>query len=103
MSPYRPSRRAVLRGSAVLAASAAAPAPPTPPRCPPSSPRPCAPPAQYTATASTGQVTLAPFHRTHRQRYTVYWRVVDAPVDAHSPFDEGAGATAADTSRSPRS
>ncbi|GAA2660697.1 MULTISPECIES: glycoside hydrolase family 127 protein [Actinosynnema] len=32
-------------------------------------------PLEYTATASTGRVTLAPFYRTHRQRYTVYWRV----------------------------
>ncbi|MFC6092591.1 glycoside hydrolase family 127 protein [Saccharothrix lopnurensis] len=37
--------------------------------------RPTSTPLEYTATASTGQVRLAPFHRTHRQRYTVYWRV----------------------------
>jgi DUF1680 family protein len=32
-------------------------------------------PLRFTATASTGSVTLTPFFRTHHQRYTVYWRV----------------------------
>jgi uncharacterized protein len=55
-------------------------------------------PLEYTATASTGQVTLVPFYRTHGQRYTVYWRVAaTAPQDiALYPFDEGSGTTAAD-------
>nr|MDT0660649.1 glycoside hydrolase family 127 protein [Micromonospora sp. DSM 115978] len=62
--------------------------------------RPASTPLRYTATASTGAVTLAPFYQTHGQRYTVYWTVntTPAPVPfvAHYRFDETAGATAAD-------
>jgi hypothetical protein len=54
---------------------------------------------QYTATASTGAVTLIPFYKTHGQRYTVYW-VVNAtslpPFVAHYRFDETSGTTASD-------
>ncbi|MBB5874031.1 DUF1680 family protein [Allocatelliglobosispora scoriae] len=57
-------------------------------------------PLRYTATASTGQVTLLPFYQTHGQRYSVYWTVNDTPPPvpfvAHYPFDEGSGTTAAD-------
>ncbi|XVQ88495.1 beta-L-arabinofuranosidase domain-containing protein [Microbispora siamensis] len=55
-------------------------------------------PLRYTATASTGQVTLRPFHQTHGERYTVYWRVAAAPPPfvAHYRFDETSGTTAAD-------
>ncbi|WP_030506228.1 beta-L-arabinofuranosidase domain-containing protein [Microbispora rosea] len=56
-------------------------------------------PLRYTATASTGQVTLKPFHQTHEERYTVYWRVAAAPPQpfvAHYRFDETSGTTAAD-------
>jgi DUF1680 family protein len=55
---------------------------------------------QFTATASTGQVTLMPFYQVHGQRYTVYWSVAtNQPVfAAHYPFNEGAGTTAADAS-----
>jgi hypothetical protein len=35
-------------------------------------------PLQYTATASTGTVTLALFYKLHGQRYTVYWRIAAA-------------------------
>jgi uncharacterized protein len=41
----------------------------------PGSLAPTATPMQYTATASTGPVTLLPFYKMHGQRYTVYWRV----------------------------
>jgi DUF1680 family protein len=57
-------------------------------------------PLRYTATASTGQVTLLPFYQLHGQRYTVYWSVTDTPAPppfiAHYPFDEAAGSVAAD-------
>ncbi|XVS62342.1 beta-L-arabinofuranosidase domain-containing protein [Actinosynnema sp. CA-299493] len=57
-------------------------------------------PLRYTATASTGQVTLLPFYQLHGQRYTVYWNVADTPAPppfiAHYPFDEAAGSVAAD-------
>jgi DUF1680 family protein len=57
-------------------------------------------PLQYTATASTGQVTLFPFYKMHGQRYTVYWTVGTVPPPpafvAHYKFDETAGTTAAD-------
>jgi DUF1680 family protein len=58
-------------------------------------------PLQYTATASTGPVTLLPFYKMHGQRYTVYWTVNAAappPFVAHYRFDETSGATAADAS-----
>jgi DUF1680 family protein len=57
-------------------------------------------PLQFTATASTGQVTLLPFYKTHGQRYTVYWTVGTTPqlppLVAHYRFDETGGSTAAD-------
>ncbi|MCP2246541.1 glycoside hydrolase family 127 protein [Lentzea aerocolonigenes] len=55
----------------------------------PSTIRPTATPLQYTATASTGQVTLLPFYKMHGQRYTVYWTVAAEapPFIAHYPFD----------------
>jgi hypothetical protein len=56
-------------------------------------------PLQYTATASTGAVTLLPFYKMHGQRYTVYWTVAGTPLPpfvAHYRFDEGTGTTAAD-------
>jgi DUF1680 family protein len=57
-------------------------------------------PLRYTATASTGQVTLRPFHQMHGERYTVYWNVTGTPAlpafVAHYPFDETSGTTAAD-------
>ena len=36
-------------------------------------------PLRFTATASTGAVTLLPFYATHHQRYTVYWRLTGSP------------------------
>lgn len=55
----------------------------------PSTIRPTAIPLQYTATASTGQVTLLPFYKVHGQRYTVYWTVAaqTPPFIAHYLFD----------------
>jgi uncharacterized protein len=55
-------------------------------------------PLQYTATASTGRVSLLPFYRVHGQRYTVYWNVnttLPAFV-AHYRFNELSGTTASD-------
>jgi hypothetical protein len=55
-------------------------------------------PMQYTATASTGAVTLLPFYKMHGQRYTVYWVIPPTvqPFVAHYPFDDGSGTTAID-------
>ncbi|MDI1461395.1 glycoside hydrolase family 127 protein [Catellatospora sp. KI3] len=57
-------------------------------------------PLQFTATASTGAVTLFPFYKMHGQRYTVYWNVTTTtPLPqfvAHYKFDETAGTSAAD-------
>ena len=59
-------------------------------------------PLQYTATASTGAVTLLPFYKMHGQRYTVYWTVTSTtPLPellANYQFNETAGTTAADAS-----
>ncbi len=56
-------------------------------------------PLQYTATASTGQVTLVPFYKLHGQRYTVYWTVPASlpPFVAHYQFNETSGTAAADS------
>jgi hypothetical protein len=66
----------------------------------PASIQPTSTPLQYTATASTGPVTLVPFYKMHGQRYTVYWTVsvVSTPPAfiAHYPFDESSGTTAPD-------
>lgn len=66
----------------------------------PSTLAPTADPLRYTATASTGPVTLAPFYATHGQRYTVYWAVNEIPPPppfvAHYLFNETSGTTAAD-------
>ena len=32
--------------------------------------------------AQPADVSLAPFYRVHRQRYAVYWRLLDLPPDA---------------------
>lgn len=57
-------------------------------------------PLQYTATASTGSVTLFPFYKMHHQRYTVYWNVTSTPplpeFVAWYKFDETSGTSAAD-------
>lgn len=59
-------------------------------------------PLQYTATASTGAVTLLPFYKMHGQRYTVYWNVTSTtPLPellAHYQFNETTGTVAADAS-----
>jgi uncharacterized protein len=55
-------------------------------------------PLQFTATASTGAVTLLPFYKMHGQRYTVYWNVNTTPQPppfvAHYRFDETSGTAA---------
>ncbi|GAA3673325.1 hypothetical protein GCM10022267_70170 [Lentzea roselyniae] len=55
----------------------------------PSTIRPTSTPLQYTASASTGQVTLVPFYKVHGQRYTVYWTIAEPPPQfiAHYLFD----------------
>ncbi|HEU5471596.1 MAG TPA: beta-L-arabinofuranosidase domain-containing protein [Actinophytocola sp.] len=57
-------------------------------------------PLRFTATASTGAVSLIPFFRMHGQRYTVYWRNNAVPpiqpFVAHYPFDETSGTAAGD-------
>ncbi|MFD0599778.1 hypothetical protein ACFQZ4_51815 [Catellatospora coxensis] len=57
-------------------------------------------PLQFTATASTGTVTLLPFYKMHGQRYTVYWNVTTTnPLPAfvaHYLFNETSGTSAAD-------
>jgi uncharacterized protein len=57
---------------------------------------------QYTATASTGAVTLLPFYKMHGQRYSVYWNITTTNPPpafvAHYPFDETSGTSAADAS-----
>jgi DUF1680 family protein len=58
-------------------------------------------PLQYTATASTGSITLLPFYKMHHQRYTVYWNVSTTPPPpefiAWYKFDETGGTSAADS------
>ncbi|WP_188135375.1 glycoside hydrolase family 127 protein [Lentzea indica] len=58
----------------------------------PSSIQPTSTPLQYTASASTGLVTLLPFYKIYGQRYTVYWTVASEPPPfiAHYPFDGNA-------------
>ena len=55
---------------------------------------------RFSATASTGPVTLAPFHTLHGQRYSVYWNISGTPAPppfvAHYPFDAASGSTATD-------
>lgn len=42
-----------------------------------------------TGLAKPADVSLAPFHRVHRQRYAVYWRLLDqATYDAQSRKDD---------------
>lgn len=55
-------------------------------------------PLQFTASASTGSVTLLPFYKMHGQRYAVYWVVggMLPPFVAHYRFDETSGTAAAD-------
>jgi DUF1680 family protein len=58
-------------------------------------------PQQFTATASTGAVTLFPFYKMHGQRYSVYWNVTGTtqplpPFVAHWQFNESSGTSAAD-------
>lgn len=41
-------------------------------------------PLRFTATASTGAVTLLPYYSTHHVRYTVYWRLTGSPPTGNS-------------------
>lgn len=99
-TPDNPAVQAVKHGPIVLAGAYGTTNLTTMPTLQASTLRATQTPLQYTATASTGPVTLSPFHRLHGQRYTVYWNVGDAPqlppFVAHYPFDAGSGTTAAD-------
>ncbi|MGW0569259.1 beta-L-arabinofuranosidase domain-containing protein [Streptomyces tauricus] len=57
----------------------------------------------FTALADGRRVSLRPFHEVHHQRYNVYWAVAPRPARerdiARYPFDEGAGTSAADRTR----
>jgi hypothetical protein len=57
-------------------------------------------PLRFTATASTGNVSLIPFFRMHGQRYTVYWQTNNVPPPpvfiAQYLFNEASGTNAAD-------
>ncbi|GAA3439248.1 beta-L-arabinofuranosidase domain-containing protein [Kutzneria kofuensis] len=50
-------------------------------------------PLRFTATASTGSVSLLPFHQTHHTRYTVYWKIAGAPPQGNSYEAEAGGNT----------
>jgi hypothetical protein len=99
-TPDNAAVQAVMHGPIVLAGAYGTNNLPAMPTLDPASLRSTATPLQYTATASTGAVTLQPFYKVHGQRYTVYWSVTNVPPPvpfvAHYPFDETSGTTAAD-------
>jgi uncharacterized protein len=99
-TPDNSAVRAVKYGAIVLAGEFGSNNLATMPALDPASLRPDpAVPLRYTATASTGAVSLIPFFRMHGQRYTVYWvtNAATPPVFvAHYPFNETTGTTAAD-------
>lgn len=99
-TPDDPAVQAVRHGPIVLAGAYGTTNLQTMPTLQPDTLRATQTPLSYTATASTGQVVLHPFFRTHGQRYTVYWRVDGTPPPppfvAHYPFDAGSGTVAAD-------
>ncbi|KJK50666.1 hypothetical protein UK23_09730 [Lentzea aerocolonigenes] len=87
-TPDNRAVQAVRHGPIVLAGAYGTNNLPSMPVLQPSSIRATSTPLQYTASASTGQVTLMPFYKVHGQRYTVYWTVGEAPpFIAHYPFD----------------
>ncbi|MEU4765195.1 beta-L-arabinofuranosidase domain-containing protein [Actinosynnema sp. NPDC023794] len=99
-APDNPAAQVVKHGPIVLAGGYGTTNLTSMPTLQPATLRATTTPLRYTATASTGQVTLQPFYQTHGQRYTVYWNVTDTPAPppfiAHYPFDEAAGSVAAD-------
>ncbi|WNV86292.1 beta-L-arabinofuranosidase domain-containing protein [Umezawaea sp. Da 62-37] len=99
-TPDNPAVQAVRHGPIVLAGAYGTTNLTSMPTLQPATLRATQTPLQYTATASTGQVVLQPFFRTHGQRYTVYWNVDGTPAPppfvAHYPFDAGSGTVAAD-------
>ncbi len=99
-APDTPAVQAVKHGPIVLAGGYGTTNLTSMPTLQPGTLRATSTPLRYTATASTGQVTLLPFHQMHGQRYTVYWNVTDTPAPppfiAHYPLDEAAGSVAAD-------
>ncbi|WP_158848794.1 glycoside hydrolase family 127 protein [Saccharothrix deserti] len=99
-APDNPAVQAVKHGPIVLAGGYGTNNLTSMPTLQPATLRATTTPLRYTATASTGQVTLLPFYQMHGQRYTVYWNVTDTPAPppfiAHYPFDEAAGSVAAD-------
>lgn len=88
-TPDNRSVQAVKHGPIVLAGAYGTNNLSSMPALQPSTIKPTSTPLQYTATASTGQVTLLPFYKMHGQRYTVYWTVAAQapPFIAHYPFD----------------
>jgi DUF1680 family protein len=50
-------------------------------------------PLRFTATASTGAVSLIPFYKTHHERYTVYWNLSGTPPTGRSYEAEASGNT----------
>ncbi|MGC7096048.1 beta-L-arabinofuranosidase domain-containing protein [Amycolatopsis lurida] len=96
-TPDDPAVRAVKHGPIVLAGAYGTSNLTSMPTLQPSTLQPTGTPLRYTATASTGAVTLLPFYQLHGQRYTVYWHVGGTtPFIAHYPFDAGSGTVAAD-------
>lgn len=99
-TPDNPVVQAVKHGPIVLAGAYGTNNLTSLPTLQPATLAPTSTPLRYTATASTGPVTLMPFYQLHGQRYTVYWNVGETPqlppFVAHYPFDAGAGTVAAD-------
>jgi DUF1680 family protein len=99
-TPDSPTTQAVLVGPIVLSGAYGTNNLSALPTLTPSTLQPTSTPLQYTATASTGAVTLVPFYKMHGQRYTVYWNVTTTtPLPAfvaHYRLDETTGTTAAD-------
>ena len=98
-TPDNPNVKAVKHGPIVLAGAYGTNNLTSMPSLTQSSVTATATPLQYTATASTGGVTLFPFYKMHGQRYNVYWNIAGGPLPAfvaHYQFNETAGTSAAD-------
>ncbi len=99
-TPDSPTTKAVTIGPIVLSGAYGTTNLSALPALTPSSVTATSTPLQYTATASTGTVTLLPFYKMHHQRYTVYWTmpVTLPPLLAWYAFNETSGTSAADAS-----
>ncbi|MFI9585379.1 beta-L-arabinofuranosidase domain-containing protein [Streptomyces sp. NPDC052236] len=99
-TPDNPATQAVLYGPIVLAGAYGTTNLASLPTLTASSITATGTPLRFTATASTGTVSLLPFYKLHGQRYTLYWNITGTtPLPqfvAHYPFNESAGSTAAD-------